>query len=67
MRRRSAPRWELDPASSEDYGERVRAYDAYRSGERFRRWMDGRVAESHSLRFSKEERTPGFPFATLRL
>lgn len=39
MRPRSAPRWELDPASSEDYGERVRAYDAYRSGERFRRWM----------------------------
>ena len=36
----NARRWELDPASAEDYDERVRHE---RAGERFRQWLMERV------------------------
>ncbi len=43
MGRKSRGRWELDPASSEDYVERLREYDAYRAGDRFRQWLAERL------------------------
>lgn len=38
MRHEGEPRWELDPASAEDYEERTRELDEP-PGERFRQWL----------------------------
>lgn len=45
MRHSGEPRWELDPASSEDYAERTAELSAA-PGERFRRFMIAAVGET---------------------